>query len=747
MSGIYSVEDLLKLRASPLICKPSNLPAIEEWMGPPEPSGRRPIPRTGKDEPLMQSETFQKRPTLLDSQRRTTTDPDRIVLGPPRRSFASSNARAAGKAQDAADEKDRTTFGDRMKTGEEPERQHERRHTQTNGRYASRQESEDPEAEGRRDYDRKPKWAGRERSDQDPDNDQTPEESSRGPRRDTQSRAKLSQSWFRKDTGDGEEDKAPDWRRDRGRDRDWDRDRGAKAEAEPEWMDSAEPEEPFQVRTQEDFQRWKERMKAGGTAPLEKIETAVTSPPPEERPSAKRVVSAEPDDSMDKFLARFESKVTEQKAATVKVHGKSKFASLFSPATEQNKQVEFPPQQQAPFTERPSSAEAAGHTTDADQAGFARILEMLQTRSNNPTPQSQEAPKPRTPLYARATEHKAEAEARPPQVNLIALLAGENEAAQQKRPEPHQPSAPQHRSIDTKSPIEQSAHTRQQSSINKDEVLLSLLRQASLAPKPQPPPPAGSGIMFGSMSDTGNRPVTSRGVAISPIQAEQNVFRAAPRGSTFDEPPVSLYQNDQATREQGARRPTNSAQPSQEDLLISFLRGQHPQQRPTQPPQQTPPGYPLGFHRPPGLDQIPRPNPNWVAQQAQAQQQPPRQPSLPPGLANVPRSMAGAPYGQPQQIPIQQVQQQRPQQPQRKYTADSAMPPPNLPPGMYPPPGFMNAGPPPGFPGGMPNHPAARFGGDPGPQQRAFMEMYGEVGGRGLGLRGGAGNGGMPPYR
>ena len=33
MSGKYSVDDLLKLRASPLICKPPNLPAIEEWMG------------------------------------------------------------------------------------------------------------------------------------------------------------------------------------------------------------------------------------------------------------------------------------------------------------------------------------------------------------------------------------------------------------------------------------------------------------------------------------------------------------------------------------------------------------------------------------------------------------------------------------------------------------------------------------------------------------------------------------------
>lgn len=33
MSGVYSVEDLLKLRASPLIGRPANLPPIEEWMG------------------------------------------------------------------------------------------------------------------------------------------------------------------------------------------------------------------------------------------------------------------------------------------------------------------------------------------------------------------------------------------------------------------------------------------------------------------------------------------------------------------------------------------------------------------------------------------------------------------------------------------------------------------------------------------------------------------------------------------
>ncbi len=668
-------------------------------------------------------------------------DPDRIVLGPPRRSFASSNARAASKAQDAADEKDRTTFGDKARNGDELEpRQHERRPTQTNGRYGNRQESEDPDTEGRRDYDRKPRWAGRDRTDQE-DNDQSLEDSSRGPRRDTLSRAKLAQSWFRKDTGDVEEDKAPDWRRDRGREREWDRDRSAKVEAEPEWMDSAESEEPFQARTQEDFQKWKERMKAGGAAPLEKIETAITSPAVEERPSAKRVVSAAPDDSMDKFFAKFESKTTEQKAATVKAHGKSKFASLFSPATEQSKQVEFPVQTST--AERPSSAQAAAPSTDADQAGFARILEMLQTRSNNPTPQTQEIAKPRTPLYARGGEQKSVSEAKNNPDKLNAFLAGGNTTIDQQQAESSPPAAQQQRSVETRSPLDQHTHTRQQSSINKDEVLLNLLRQASMAPKPQPPHPAGNG-MFGISPEAGGRPMTSRPTMISPSQTEQNAYRATGRGSMFDESPISIYSGEQAPREQGARRPTSGAQPQYtEDPLIALLRGQPPQQRPSQPPQQLPQGYLSGLQRPPGLDQMLRQNSSWSAQQPQPQQ-PPRQPSLPPGLANIPRGMPGAPYGQPQQIPAQQAQQPRPQQPQRKYTAESPMQP-NLPPGMYPPPGFMNAGPPPGFPGGMANHPAARFGGDPGAQQRAYMEMYGEVGGRGLGLRGG--NGGMPPYR
>jgi hypothetical protein len=33
MSRRYNVDELLRLRASPLIHKPENLPPVEEWMG------------------------------------------------------------------------------------------------------------------------------------------------------------------------------------------------------------------------------------------------------------------------------------------------------------------------------------------------------------------------------------------------------------------------------------------------------------------------------------------------------------------------------------------------------------------------------------------------------------------------------------------------------------------------------------------------------------------------------------------
>ncbi|EHY53250.1 hypothetical protein ABEF92_001146 [Exophiala dermatitidis] len=812
MSGVYSVEDLLKLRASPLICRPPNLPPIEEWMGTQETTARRPTLRGKQDEPPpAQPETFQKRPALVDSQRRTTTDPERIVLGPPRRSFASSNARTFGKAQDGSDEtpaRERgTSFHEKSRNGDAQESpSYDRRTTQTNGRH-NRQQSEDPDFEYRRNYDRKPKWGGRDRNEQDIEDEQVIEESSRVVfRRETHSRIKLSQSWFRKDAPDAqdeprrESDRAQEWRRnDAGRDRDFDR--SQRFEAEPEWMDSTEPEEPFQVRTQEDFQRWKERMKAGGGTAQGKVDLAAPSEEPQAEP-LKKVALPEPDDSMDKFFARFESKTKtmEPKPGVTKPHGKTRFASIFSPPPEESRQVESAPPM--PRAERPSSASASqpGPAVNADQAGFARILEMLQTRSSNPTPQSQDTAKPRTPLCSSNTEVKPENSSRPSSQSLLTLLAGQSTTPQPSVPTRTQPSDSPQGVTDPRSTAEPPSHTRQQSSINKDEVLLNLLRQASLAPKPQPQAPhqqvegRGGAGMYGVAVDSSGRIGTARGQMTANEQMQQAMDQRADSGrAMYNDSPVAMYQNEPGTRDRvSAGRPVPESQPGLgDDPLMALLAAQNVRQRPARPAQPAQ-GPPPGLARPPGLHQPGLKEPQaWPIQQQpqpppQQQQQPVRQPSLPPGLANVPRPMPGAPppYGLPPQLHIQTglpqpaQQQQRPQQPQqqippqqqhqRKYTGDLSPLPtkptgvpsmPTLPPGMYPPPGFMNAGPPPGFPGSaaMPANlnVQGRYPGEPGPpppplppgmNHSGYMEMYGNFGPRGAGVRGGA-NEGMPPFR
>lgn len=92
-------------------------------------------------------------------------------------------------------------------------------------------------------------------------------------RRNGPGRGRLDAPWSREDErqeGEALEStrsmgKTRDWRdKDkvgiRGADRDWNR--AMKQEQDPEWMAEPEPEEKKQSHTQEDFERWKERMKA-----------------------------------------------------------------------------------------------------------------------------------------------------------------------------------------------------------------------------------------------------------------------------------------------------------------------------------------------------------------------------------------------------------------------------------------------------------------------------------------------------
>lgn len=72
MDGVYTLDDLLKLRTSPLVIPPANLSDILEILSAGDAKAIRPATKSKAEDTVLQSESFQKRPTL-DSQKKSTT--------------------------------------------------------------------------------------------------------------------------------------------------------------------------------------------------------------------------------------------------------------------------------------------------------------------------------------------------------------------------------------------------------------------------------------------------------------------------------------------------------------------------------------------------------------------------------------------------------------------------------------------------------------------------------------------------
>ncbi|KAK4235513.1 hypothetical protein C8A03DRAFT_36640 [Achaetomium macrosporum] len=95
MAGRYSAEFLLHLRQSPLCVKPPNLPPPEEWMGPP-PETIRNQQKTANDrtkggDSLLVNQDNRRGPHDRSGPR-NAANPDELILGPPRTSFASATS-------------------------------------------------------------------------------------------------------------------------------------------------------------------------------------------------------------------------------------------------------------------------------------------------------------------------------------------------------------------------------------------------------------------------------------------------------------------------------------------------------------------------------------------------------------------------------------------------------------------------------------------------------------------------------
>ncbi|ORY02069.1 hypothetical protein BCR34DRAFT_605720 [Clohesyomyces aquaticus] len=422
----YTVEQLQHLRSSPLVQKPDGLPNIEQWMETPADqnnnattANRRPRSGPVRDSDIsLGGEARSDRPLFSNAGmgnfgRRPSAQPEDTVLGPPKLSFTSASRNAKVAAENAEKRTlpaaDGDTLGDRFSARERWTRDERTRDKPgyTNGRRNAREDGESGwtnvkarKSLGQEDFDRgfgrnndrdreKPQKEG------DGDNDTTS-------RRTNVTREKPESRWGRREESATKESEGNrftsgqgGWRdreRDRGGDRDRDREwnRGAqKVEEDPEWMDTKAPGDKKQAKTQEDFQRWKEQMRAKD-APAEEKEdvkeppSTISAPQPLIETSIPTTFSPAPskqmtplglDPSRDGFFGNWgkekaqELNAPQPTVAAKKAKAKSKFAGMFAKPEE--------PANPPPLPALESPAPGANGSNDEDKQGFQRILQML----------------------------------------------------------------------------------------------------------------------------------------------------------------------------------------------------------------------------------------------------------------------------------------------------------------------------------------------------------------------------------
>ncbi|KZF23291.1 hypothetical protein L228DRAFT_237872 [Xylona heveae TC161] len=660
----YTSEQLLRLRDSPLVCKPENLPPIEEWMGPPpEPTPRKPsMHRARTDDATAFGDSPNRRPPMFS--RGQSAVPDDIVLGPPKTSFASATSmRNFGKSTDSPERSliasidDDTPRNDRynlrekfFKEREKLDRDNEKpprelRSGFSNNRRVAREDGdnwsglgrsrglgqEDTERFSRRngERDREGSTPFRERGPRQHEGygkDRDDADREHQPRRTGFGRGRNEPSWFKDDNAQGTRDKEGikesvrdrEWRdRDRRDDREWIKgtrvDRADRAEHNPEWMETSTPFEKKQTHTQEDLQKWKERMKASAASatstPKEEVEQQSILP---ERPASGLVKGdiAKPDspiimdNSFDKFLGlwneptkRAESASSESSPALAKKETKGGKASRFTSF--------FAPQDDVPYraSEQPSLAASPSvqkdESSSEDKQAFQRILQMLGGSSINSGTSTPHGPPPgpaddsSQPLSASAVSPTRP----PPGLQSLFSHSRQSSGAINPKGAGSQPS-------------------RGSTPANKDsEFLLKLMQQSRSPPAvSEQSPPAFRGVGVGGppqpldlqgaqrpMDDVAKSSKSPGGFPLPLFDQLQGHHRPPP-------PPSSERRDINENVADGARKKGPPGPPPGffDDPLAGFARRppiDSPQRGPSIPP-------PPGLQRPPGLDNMP-PQPNW----------------------------------------------------------------------------------------------------------------------------------------
>lgn len=204
-------------------------------------------------------------------------------------------------------------------------------------------------------------------------------------------RGKLDQPWFRDGTKvetkevDGATNPAGDrgWRnKDFRNEKDWTR--GARVEQDPQWMTEASAAD-MADHTQDDFQKWKDRMKAGPSATDDQSamlqETTSGSGPAPAPITPVKDAALESGKNEDMFKMWIEPKREELAfdglGSTPRGGAKpksSRFAGFFGPAQQELPAPAPPPPENVFANPVPSSP---AKTSSEDQEGFRRMMEML----------------------------------------------------------------------------------------------------------------------------------------------------------------------------------------------------------------------------------------------------------------------------------------------------------------------------------------------------------------------------------
>nr|POE51855.1 hypothetical protein CFP56_26062 [Quercus suber] len=416
---VYTKDQLLALRNSPLVCKPENLPAIEAWIeyvsveidgerqrlriphsesqqqqqqqsqaqrpdGTPARRGQQ-RPATGGEASPMGNFSAGSRPSLMQTRSHVSRSGEDISLGPPKALFPSSRiiprlsdfsdkTNDANQAEDVEAPRPARGFGDKQANRKSLNaNENESRHSKESWMQARERRAQGGDEEGgehklsrrerEQEYDRKngfgdktdSRW-GSHREDKRSNGDRT---------------------------GGWRERERERQKHDRDRDRDWDR-----SGKEPEWMADPVAKQDDDLGTmgmpknQEDFEKWKQAQHARNKKSTDETVIEVPKPPLSAPPQsvAAPVRKIEPlklDSLADKAFGgwgetRRPEPINDITPSTVQAAVPTKGKSRFMPMFQKDK-----PKEQDPIMDIVQAVPTGSE--DDNKAGFDRILQMLST--------------------------------------------------------------------------------------------------------------------------------------------------------------------------------------------------------------------------------------------------------------------------------------------------------------------------------------------------------------------------------